>query len=62
MYSCYILRCADGSLYVGVAEDPLRRCREHNQGKGDGSFSERSQNNGVFIDEFQGWRLDSRER
>jgi predicted GIY-YIG superfamily endonuclease len=34
MHHCYILRCADGSFYVGVAEDPQRRCREHNLGKG----------------------------
>jgi putative endonuclease len=34
MHYCYILRCADGSFYVGVAEDPQRRWREHNQGKG----------------------------
>jgi putative endonuclease len=34
MHYCYILRCADGSFYVGVAEDPERRCREYNQGKG----------------------------
>jgi putative endonuclease len=34
MHYCYILRCADGSYYVGVAEDPQRRCREHNQSKG----------------------------
>jgi putative endonuclease len=34
MYSCYILRCADDSFYVGVAEDAQRRCAEHNRGKG----------------------------
>ncbi|MGH9734962.1 MAG: GIY-YIG nuclease family protein [Candidatus Acidiferrales bacterium] len=34
IHYCYVLRCADGSLYVGVAEDPKRRCREHNSGKG----------------------------
>ncbi len=34
MHSCYILRCADDSFYVGVAEDPERRCAEHNRGKG----------------------------
>jgi len=34
MHFCYILRCADASFYVGVAEDPEHRCREHNQGKG----------------------------
>ena len=34
MLYCYILRCADGSFYAGVAADPERRCQEHNQGKG----------------------------
>jgi putative endonuclease len=34
MFYCYILRCADGSFYTGVADDPERRCAEHNQGKG----------------------------
>ncbi|HLD77845.1 MAG TPA: GIY-YIG nuclease family protein [archaeon] len=32
-YFCYILRCSDGSFYVGVTDDPSRRLREHNQGK-----------------------------
>jgi len=31
---CYIVSCADGSFYVGVAEDPQKRCAEHNRGKG----------------------------
>ncbi len=26
----YILRCADGTLYTGVARDPARRLRQHN--------------------------------
>ena len=26
----YILRCADGSLYTGIATDPERRLQEHN--------------------------------
>lgn len=30
----YILRCADGSLYTGVATDLERRLREHNAGRG----------------------------
>ena len=30
----YILRCADGSLYTGVATDVQRRLDEHNAGKG----------------------------
>ena len=34
MLYCYILECSDGSYYVGVTDDPQRRLREHNQGKG----------------------------
>jgi len=30
----YMLRCADGSLYTGVATDPERRLGEHNTGRG----------------------------
>ena len=28
----YILRCADGSLYTGIATDVIRRCQQHNAG------------------------------
>ena len=28
----YILRCADGSLYTGIAKDVVRRLDEHNSG------------------------------
>lgn len=31
---CYILKCADGSLYTGVTTEPLRRTRQHNDGLG----------------------------
>lgn len=30
----YILRCADGSYYVGSTIDLERRLREHNEGRG----------------------------
>lgn len=30
----YLLRCADGSLYAGMAADTQRRLREHNAGRG----------------------------
>ena len=30
----YILRCADGSLYTGIAKDPAKRLSEHNAGSG----------------------------
>ncbi len=34
MYYCYVLRCADGTLYTGVTTDITRRVEEHNDGKG----------------------------
>ena len=34
MNVCYILRCADGSLYTGWTNDLEERVRTHNAGKG----------------------------
>ena len=31
-FSLYILRCADGSLYTGIATDVARRIAEHESG------------------------------
>jgi putative endonuclease len=31
-YSLYILRCADGSLYTGIAVDVDKRIQEHERG------------------------------
>ena len=28
----YIVKCADGSLYTGIAKDVDRRCQQHNAG------------------------------
>jgi len=28
----YVVRCADGSLYTGIAKDVIRRCQQHNAG------------------------------
>lgn len=30
----YILRCADGSLYTGWTNDPIKRLSTHNSGQG----------------------------
>ena len=30
----YIVRCADGSLYTGIAKDPAARVKKHNAGTG----------------------------
>jgi putative endonuclease len=32
MYHLYIVTCADGTLYTGIATDLERRLREHNEG------------------------------
>lgn len=32
-YSVYIVRCADGSLYCGIARDVALRLAEHNAGR-----------------------------
>jgi putative endonuclease len=32
-WSIYLLRCADGTLYTGIATDVSRRISEHEQGK-----------------------------
>ena len=33
-FFCYILECADGTLYTGWTTDPARRERQHNAGRG----------------------------
>ncbi|MBI4370482.1 MAG: GIY-YIG nuclease family protein [Elusimicrobia bacterium] len=33
-WNVYILRCADGSLYTGIAKDVGARLKQHNAGKG----------------------------
>ena len=34
VYYCYMVECADGSLYTGWTTDPQRRVKEHNAGRG----------------------------
>jgi putative endonuclease len=36
-YSLYIVRCADGTLYTGIAVDVERRLSQHNGEKGKGA-------------------------
>ncbi len=33
-FYCYILECADGTLYTGWTTDPPRRESQHNAGRG----------------------------
>ena len=34
VWTVYLARCADGSLYTGITTDPVRRLSEHNRGCG----------------------------
>ena len=34
MYYTYILECADGTYYTGYTDDPVKREKVHNSGKG----------------------------
>lgn len=34
MYYVYVLECADGTLYTGIATDVARRLAQHKAGKG----------------------------
>lgn len=34
MWFVYLVRCADGSLYTGIAKDVAERIRAHDAGKG----------------------------
>jgi putative endonuclease len=36
-YTVYILTCADGTYYTGIARDPARRAEEHNGASGKGA-------------------------
>lgn len=47
MYYCYVLRCADGSLYTGSTENLEQRERLHNAGKG--SAYVRSRGGGAIV-------------
>lgn len=33
-YFCYMVECADGSIYSGWTTDPVRRVAQHNAGRG----------------------------
>jgi predicted GIY-YIG superfamily endonuclease len=34
MWTVYIVRCADSSLYTGIAKNVARRIKQHNAGRG----------------------------
>lgn len=50
-----MLRCADGSYYVGITRDILTRMRQHHEGKG-AEYTKRR-----FEKRVQGWGRAKRE-
>jgi putative endonuclease len=41
VWFCYMVRCADGSFYVGIANDVEERIKRHNWGVGPGYTAKR---------------------
>ncbi|HEY4951452.1 MAG TPA: GIY-YIG nuclease family protein [Candidatus Acidoferrales bacterium] len=58
---CYMVRCADRSLYVGVATDVGERIKEHNLGVGATFTAKRRPVSLVWQQRFENQR-DARER
>ena len=48
----YILRCSDGSLYVGSAVDYVERLRQHREGEGGDYTRRRRPVELVYLEEF----------
>ena len=70
----YMLRCNDGSYYVGVATDPKDRVKEHNAGQGSSFTKKRRPVKLVYVEEhksyasarkreaqLKGWRREKKE-
>jgi len=70
----YILRCNEGSYYVGIATDPKDRVKEHNAGQGSSFTNKRRPVKLVYSEEHEtyasarkretqlkGWRREKKE-
>ena len=53
MNFCYVLRCADGSLYTGWTKDLEQRLQTHNAGKGGKYTRSRLPVEPVYREEFE---------
>ena len=51
-WSCYMLECGDGSLYIGAAKDPAKRVKRHNWGVGSRRAALRRPVKLVWLQEF----------
>jgi predicted GIY-YIG superfamily endonuclease len=74
-WSVYILRCADGSYYVGVASVVAQRLKQHNDGTGPAYTRKRRPVELVYAEpcashlaavrrekQLKGWRREKKER
>ena len=52
MWSIYILRCADGSLYVGETNNVARRVARHNDGTAAAHTAQRRPVRVVYTEEY----------
>jgi putative endonuclease len=50
-YFCYIVVCADGTYYTGWTNDPARRTKQHNQGRGARYTRQRGPVRLVYVEE-----------
>ena len=57
----YILRCADGSLYTGIAQDVARRLAEHRAGRASRYTRARLPVGLAWSRRVRSWRLALRE-
>ncbi|MCI0406081.1 MAG: GIY-YIG nuclease family protein [candidate division Zixibacteria bacterium] len=70
----YVLRCSDGSYYVGVANDVAHRLRQHNAGQAVAFTKKRRPVEFVYVEEcgshlsarrrerqLKGWRREKKE-
>ena len=51
MWFVYILRCGDGSLYVGETNDVVKRLADHNRGRGGGHTARHRPVELAFVEE-----------
>ena len=52
MFYTYILRCSDGSFYIGHSNDPDSRERRHNEGRGGAYTLQRRPVKLVYVESF----------
>src|SRR5690348_10079243 len=62
-FHTYILQCVDGSYYVGIADDVVRRVQRHNDGRGANWTAKRRPVTLVYFETFPSLqRAEARER